>query len=195
VALALAGRHPEMVKGLILLSTCAKLSETDGSLEGLLWYLPGPLRKLVFFSMAKKVLFAPGARGRAVQVGMEEIRACRPETILTDIAAAKGMDLEEVARGLRVPALILCGSRDTLTPPALSERLNDLIRGSRLLILEGAGHMLPLEAPERVNRQILEFVGSQPGFGSRRLRQPVAEMKPSILRRLLERVKRLLRRG
>jgi len=194
VAVALAGRSPTIVKGLILLSTCAKLPETDGSLEGLLWYLPGPIRKLVFFSMTKKTLFAPGARGRAVQVGMEEIRACRPETILKDVAAARRMDLEEVARGLRVPTLILCGSRDKLTPPALSERLNDLIPSSRLLVLEGAGHMLPLEAPERVNRQILEFVGSQEEFGPRRLRQPVSEIQPSILRRLLERVKRLLRR-
>jgi len=194
VAVALAGRYPNMVKGLILLSTCAKLPETDSSLEGLLWYLPGPIRKIVFFSMAKKILFAPGARGRAIQVGMEEIRACRPETILKDVAAAKRMDLGEVARGLRVPALILCGSRDKLTPPALSERLNDLIPSSRLLVLEGAGHMLPLEAPERVNRQILEFVGSQEGFGPRRLRHPVSEIQPSILRRLLERVKRLLRR-
>ena len=194
VAVALAGRYPNMVKGLILLSTCAKLPETDSSLEGLLWYLPGPIRKIVFFSMAKKILFAPGARGRAVQVGMEEIRACRPETILKDVAAARRMDLEEVARGLRVPTLILCGSRDKLTPPALSERLNDLIPSSRLLVLEGAGHMLPLEAPERVNRQILEFVESQEGFGPRRLRQPVSEIQPSILRRLLERVKRLLRR-
>jgi len=190
VAVALAGRYPKMVKGLILLSTCAKLPEADGSLGGLLWYLPGPIRKLVFFSMAKKILFAPGARDRAVQVGMEEIRACRPETILKDVAAAKGMNVEEVARGLRIPALILCGSRDKLTPPALSERLNDLIPGSRLLVLDGVGHMLPLEAPERVKRQILEFVGSQEGLGPHRLRHPLLERKPSIFRRLLEGAKR-----
>jgi pimeloyl-ACP methyl ester carboxylesterase len=193
VAVAFAGRYPNMVKGLILLSTCAKLPEADGSLGGLLWYLPGPIRKLVFFSMAKKILFAPGARDRAVQVGMEEIRACRPETILKDVAATKGMNVEEVARGLRIPSLILCGSRDKLTPPALSERLNDLIPGSRLLVLDGVGHMLPLEAPERVNRQIREFIGSQEGLGPHRLRHPLRERKPSILRRLLEGAKRLWR--
>jgi len=189
VAIALAGRYPNMVKGLILVSTCAKLQETDGSLEGLLWYLPGPIRELVFFSMAKKILFAPGARGRAIQVGMEEIRACRPETILKDVAAAKRMDLEEVARGLRVPALILCGSRDKLTPPALSERLNDLIPSSRLLVLEGAGHMLPLEAPERVNRQILEFVGSVARCRLRELLPVGGGPQWSTLRLLLGKVK------
>jgi pimeloyl-ACP methyl ester carboxylesterase len=194
VAVALAGRYPRLVKGLILLSTCAKLPETDGSLGSLLWVLPGPIRKLVFFSAAKKVLFASGARSRAVRLGMEEIRTCRPDTILQDMAAARAMNLEELARGLRVPTLILCGSRDKLTPPALSERLNDLIPGSRLLVLEGAGHMLPLEAPERVNRQLLDFVGSQEGFGPRLLRLVWGEIKPSIFRRLLDKVKGLWKR-
>lgn len=194
VAQALAARHPEAVKGLVLLSTSAKLPETDGSLGGLLWYLPGPIRKALFFPMAKKIMFAPGARSRAIRLGMEEIRTCRPETILKDMAAAKAMDLEEVARSLRVPTLILCGSRDKLTPPALSERLNDLIPGSRLLILEGAGHMLPLEAPDRVNAKILDFVASVGrGRGSRLRLVHAPAMRPSAFRRLIERAKRFLK--
>ncbi len=161
VALSLAARRPDLVQGLILLSTCAKLPEPAGSPERVLyWFLPGFLRKLVFFSTAKKMLFAPGAPSWAIRLGVEELRACRPETILQDVAAAKAMDLEEEARGLRVPTLILCGSRDKLTPPALSQRLYDFIPGSRLDIVEGAGHMLPVEAAERVNRAILEFVSS-----------------------------------
>jgi len=74
VVLALAARHAEVVKGLVLLSTCAKLPERDSSLGRLLWYLPGPMRKLVFFSMAKKILFGSGALSGAVRLGMEEIR-------------------------------------------------------------------------------------------------------------------------
>lgn len=194
VAQALAARHPGVVKGLVLLSTCAKLPETDGFLGGLLWYLPGPVRKALFFSIAKKVLFAPGAASRAIRLGMEEIRTCRPETILKDVEAAKAMDLEEVAQGIRVPTLILCGSRDKVTPPALSERLNDLIPGSRLLILEGAGHMLPLETPQRVNRKILEFVGSVGGGAGRRLRLVASPAtRRSALRRLIESARQFLK--
>ncbi len=55
--------------------------------------------------------------------------------------------------------------------------------------------MLPLEAPERVNRQILEFVEFQEGFGPRRLRQILSEIKPSIFRRLLSKVKSLWKRS
>lgn len=195
VALVLAARGPEVVGGLILLSTCAKLPETANPLGSLLWYLPGPIRKLLFFSMVKKMLFSPGAVARAVRLGMEEIRTCRPETIVKDVAAAKAMDLEEVAAGLDVPALILCGSRDKLTPPALSERLRDLMPGSRLHVVEGAGHMLPLEAPEEVNQAILDFVGSVGRGEVGRLPLLGRGTKRSILRRFLEKVKALGKRS
>jgi pimeloyl-ACP methyl ester carboxylesterase len=187
IAIALAVRRPDAVRGLVLLSSCAKLPRGDGLGERFLAYLPGSLRKILFFSMAKKILFAPGTPGGAVSLGMQELRSCRPETILKDVQAAKTIDLSEQATRLDVPTLILCGSRDRLTPPALAERLSELIRGSRLRIIDGAGHMLLLEVPECVNQEILNFVASivaladVPSF-------PAVEDRPrrSLVRRLLD---------
>ncbi|HVO85198.1 MAG TPA: alpha/beta hydrolase [Syntrophobacteria bacterium] len=194
VAQLFAARYPEMVRGLILLSTCVKLPETDGFLQRFWGYLPGFVQKVLFFSTAKKILFSPSASREAILLGMEELRACRPETILKDMAAAQAMDLHEVARELRVPTLILCGDRDKLTPPALSTGLSDLITGSRLLIVEAAGHMLPLEAPGRVNQEILDFVNSVAPREVRLLPLVSGIMKRSILRRLIEKVTKLFRR-
>ena len=160
VAIELAARQPDAVRGLVLLSSCAKLPPGDGLSERFLAYLPGPLRKVVYFSMAQKLLFAPGAPAGAVSLGMHELRACRAETVLNDVRAAKAMDLTEQVTRLKVPTLILCGSRDRLTPPALATRLSELIPRSSLRIIEEAGHMLLLEVPQRVNREILTFVGS-----------------------------------
>ena len=160
IAIALAARRPDVVTGLIVLSSCANVPHPGISPERFLAALPGPLRKIVFFSMAKKVLFARGAPPHAVSLAMQELRSCRPETILKDVRAARAMDLSEQAARLDVPALILCGSRDRLTPPALSEHLGELIARSRLRIIEGAGHMLLLEAPDLVNHEILQFVGA-----------------------------------
>jgi pimeloyl-ACP methyl ester carboxylesterase len=160
VAIELAIRRPDAVRGLVLLSSCAKLPPVDGQGERFLAYLPGPIRKIVFFSMAQKLLFAPGAPAGAVSLGMRELRACRAETIRSDVQAAQTMDLSERVTGLDVPTLILCGRRDRLTPPALATHLSELIRGSSLRIIEEAGHMLLLEVPQRVNQEILAFVGS-----------------------------------
>ena len=160
IAIALAARRPDAVSALLLLSSCAKLPPADGPGERFLAALPGPLRRLLVFSLAKKLLFAPGAPDAAVSLGMQELRACRPETILNDVQAGKTMDLSGPATRLEVPTLILCGSQDGLTPPALSARLGELIPRSRVRIVDGAGHMLLLEVPDRVNQEILTFVGS-----------------------------------
>src|SRR2546425_12587150 len=61
IAIALAVRRPDAVRRLVLLSSCAKLRSVDGPGAGVLAHLPGPLRKILFFAMAKKILFAPGA--------------------------------------------------------------------------------------------------------------------------------------
>jgi pimeloyl-ACP methyl ester carboxylesterase len=194
VAQVLAACHPQMVRGLVLLSTCAQLPARGGVLQSFYRYLPGPIQKVLFFSTARKILFSPFASRQAMVLGMEDLRACRPETILKDVAAAQAMDLREVARKLCVPTLILCGDRDNLTPPALSERLSELIPGSRLLIVEGAGHMLPLEAPGQVNQEILDFVNSVAPQEVRLVPFMSGIMKRSILRRLFDKVTRLFRR-
>lgn len=193
VVQALAARHPGVVEGLVLLSTCAKLPGSDDSRGSFLWYLPGPLRKIVFFSMAKKAQFAPGAPRQAVLLGMEELRSCRPETIFEGRDGGAGH--EPGGGGIRVPTLILCGSQDRLTPPELSERLKELIAGARLQIVEGAGHMLPLEAAERVNQETLDFVGAVSRRGIRRFIYVGGSVtKRSILRRLLDKARVLLSR-
>ena len=74
--------------------------------------------------------------------------------------SARTMDLTDQAPRLGVPTLLLCGSRDRLTPPALSEQLSVLIPRARLRTIEGAGHMLLLEVPERVNQEVLNFARS-----------------------------------
>jgi len=64
----------------------------------------------------------------------------------------------EKIRKITLPTLILVGSQDVHTPPACAHSLNRIIPGSQLIIVEGAGHCLPLECPERVNREIVEFL-------------------------------------
>lgn len=63
-------------------------------------------------------------------------------------------------KGIKAPTLIMVGDKDTRTPPRFSHLLHDTIPNSRLVIVEDAGHCLPLEQPERVNGEIIEFLKS-----------------------------------
>ena len=157
VAQVLAERHAEAVKGLVLISTCASMPPADGATR-VLASVPWPFRRAVLQWMARRTLFGPCAPLDAVGLTMDELRACRVSTIQSDTMMGRAIDLEDVAQRLRVPTLILCGARDELTPPALSQRLAVLIAGSRLEIVPATGHMLPLEAPDVVNGAIVDFV-------------------------------------
>lgn len=51
---------------------------------------------------------------------------------------------------LALPALVMCGREDRITPPVLSEELATQIPGAQLEWIDDAGHMSPLEQPARV---------------------------------------------
>lgn len=51
---------------------------------------------------------------------------------------------------LRLPVHLLCGQKDRITPPALTEELLALVPASTVHWIADAGHMLPLEQPGAV---------------------------------------------
>jgi 3-oxoadipate enol-lactonase len=193
VALSLAARRPELVKGLVLISSCAKTSQSSGTFKTLLGSLPAAFGRMLFSSTARSFLFALGATNSAVQLALKDLRNCRPETVKKDMAAAEAMNLENVAQNLRSPTLILCGTSDIVTPLRLSEKLTELIPGAQLHVVDQAGHMLPLEAPERVNQEILAFVASVEEDEALQSGSVVRAAKRHIARLLVDRVRRLCR--
>ena len=56
------------------------------------------------------------------------------------------------------PALVITGELDTWSPPAQHREIAAAISDSTLVIVEGAGHMLPLEAPAAVNEAIADWL-------------------------------------
>ncbi len=59
---------------------------------------------------------------------------------------------------ISAPTLIVWGDRDGLVPRSDQERLAAAIPGSRLVVHEGAGHLVHWDAPERVAADIAAFV-------------------------------------
>ena len=59
---------------------------------------------------------------------------------------------------IAVPALVICGDEDVLTPPSDSETLHRGIPGSRLVMLPRAGHLSNIEAPEAFSAALQDFL-------------------------------------
>ena len=77
-------------------------------------------------------------------------------------AALRGMavrkDHTSFLSRIIAPTLIVVGNKDALTPVADSELMHREIGGSRLRIMEGAGHVSNLEQPEEFNRELVKFL-------------------------------------
>ena len=105
---------------------------------------------LVFYKQDKahiKQLLATMMAEHSGAVWMDEMRGKYPRLV----------DLEVVER-ITVPTMIFVGELDRIFVP-LAQELNRKIKTSRLSIFEGVGHMLNLEAPERFELELDQFLG------------------------------------
>ena len=66
--------------------------------------------------------------------------------------------MREHIGGIRNPALVLVGSLDSATPPAMSQELAGLLPGSRYVELEGCGHAPMIQAPAAFVATVTDFL-------------------------------------
>lgn len=82
-----------------------------------------------------------------------------PETITGTLSALAGRwETCSSLIDISVPALILCGKEDKVTPPAQSEFLLENITRATLRIIDKAGHMSNLEQPDEFNKHVNNFI-------------------------------------
>jgi pimeloyl-ACP methyl ester carboxylesterase len=53
---------------------------------------------------------------------------------------------------------VVTGEDDLLTPPKFGEFLADKIKGAQRVHILDAGHLLPVEKPDELNRAIIDFL-------------------------------------
>ena len=66
-------------------------------------------------------------------------------------------DGEAVLRGYAGPTLIVCGEHDALTPLATLQEMA-AIAGAPLVVIEGSGHMTPMEKPQAVTAALRDWL-------------------------------------
>jgi 3-oxoadipate enol-lactonase len=164
VGLRVAARHPELLRSLTLLDTCAS-SESLWNLSRY-WLLTATTHWLGLRPVVDQLMSIYFGRtfmkdpARAAE--REELRRQLLQNPRDVWRAMKGVITrrgvtEELSR-ITTPTLILVGEEDVVTRPETAETLHTRIRGSRLVRLPHVGHMSNLEQPELVNRAIRRFL-------------------------------------
>jgi 3-oxoadipate enol-lactonase len=161
---ALAARHPELLRGLVVINSAAHYADrslwdtriqavqttgmpavAEGSLDR--WLTPA---------------FRQTAEGQAVA---ERLRASLLDTdtlgYVQACQAIAGMDLRAGNRRIGTPTLIVAGSQDLATPLALSQAMAADIAGSQLVELDAA-HISAAEQPQALARAITDWARQLP---------------------------------
>lgn len=111
-----------------------------------------------FCATAAQNAFPPAASSRVRNVFLKRLLATPKETSHSDLLACDGFDATASARAIDIPAVIVAGEKDMLTPAKHTDGLHASIKGSKLFTVEGAGHFMMMETPAAFNKIMLDFL-------------------------------------
>ena len=146
-------KYPDLVSGLVLVATSAKLRVAPQLLQ---------LAESDFGAAVDLVSqweWGPLTPAEIKQLGKQQLLKIRPEILLDDYRACDAFDVRDRLHEISAPVLIIAGEADQMTPLKHATFLAEQLPHARLVAIPQAGHMVMLEAAEVVTRAVAEFVG------------------------------------
>ncbi|SPH25055.1 3-oxoadipate enol-lactonase 2 [Defluviimonas aquaemixtae] len=154
IAQGLAAARPDLISGLMLCNTGARIDDAAG------WNARiAAVGETGIASLAESILerwFSPDFhRDWPAEVVYRNILTRTPAGGYAGICAAiRDSDFVATSASLKLSTICVEGSDDLATPPATVRKLADLIQGADYNLLDGVGHLPCIEAPEMVARHL-----------------------------------------
>lgn len=151
VAMEFCRRYDDRVRALMLCDTRAEPDSPEAAADrrALAERVVAEGSPIIADAMVGK-LFAPHAPGQLKQQWRNIMAATPPAGVA---AALRGMadrvDSFDTLRAFQKPALIVAGEHDTITPPSTARAMHAVLPDARIQIISDAGHMPPVENPDR----------------------------------------------
>ena len=161
IALDIMGRYTERIERLAFISSSPYADDEDTKrqrqrlmekaaedytalLKDMAKFIVSPMASRA--DEARRILVAMGQ-----DLGAEEF--CRQQRV-----AMERRDCRDILATIQCPTDVLCGSEDPVTNVAGNRFIADNIKGATLTIVDGASHLLPLEAPVEVTAFLLDWL-------------------------------------
>ncbi len=163
-AQALVARHPQLVKSITIANAALVYGEPAAAMwqarmdtvlqQGVAAVAEGAIQR--WFTPE---FIADTAGGGAARVAMlrQKLEKIAPEPYVASCAAIAEIDFRDSNPRISCPTLVIAGSRDEATPPALSEAITSSIRGAKLVTLPAA-HLSAVEMPQAFAALLETFV-------------------------------------
>jgi len=156
IALCFAAEYPQDVSGIVAVGGGLTMPVNPDILEGL------RLRPQVVMDLICKFSLAKENRPELFDALRASLGQVSVDVLSGDMLACSKFDLTGKIKNIIAPALVICGTEDKMTPPASSEQIAAGIAGAKLVLIEGAGHMVMMEKPAAFNEAIQDFAAALP---------------------------------
>ncbi|MGQ4645965.1 alpha/beta fold hydrolase [Lyngbya aestuarii] len=181
VCLVAAASHPEMVKGIVMISlpdfgqreeaippwlrpvvsTIENLVASPMLLSSLFYLLrrPGVVRKWAGIAYANPTAITTELVEILTEPAQDKGAATTFSALLRGMLSAEfGPPVKKVLPTLDIPMLLLWGNQDRMIPPGLARQFVELNSHLEFFEIENAGHCLHDECPEQVNQILLNWL-------------------------------------
>jgi pimeloyl-ACP methyl ester carboxylesterase len=90
---------------------------------------------------------------------LEMAAALGPDTFIEQSRALmRRPDFQRTLRSTRTRAMLMCGEYDQICPPRRHEFLAELMPHADYRLILGAGHLSPLEQPEKIRQGLRDWL-------------------------------------
>jgi 3-oxoadipate enol-lactonase len=161
----LAARRPDLVRSLILIDTSSGPEDPEKIKKyRLLATVYGLLGMKPLLGQVAPIMFTPAyletEAGKAtVGVWTGELAQLNRKGVKKAIRGVTDRQpiVEEIGT-ITAPTLVIVGSDDVATPVAKAQVIADAVKGARLEVLGGVGHVSTLEDPARISALMTDFL-------------------------------------
>jgi pimeloyl-ACP methyl ester carboxylesterase len=154
IALMYALKYPDELKGIAIIGSGARLRVHPRFLTPCEEAVNGDAHK--WHEMIEEMYrLTPADYRREI---VEKQKAVGPAVMLNDFLCCHKFDIMDRVHEIKMPALIICGESDVMTPVKFANYLGTKIANSKVVIVPQSGHFVFAEKPEAVNRAIEDFL-------------------------------------
>jgi pimeloyl-ACP methyl ester carboxylesterase len=153
IALETAARHPAKVTALSLIGTAATMTVGPDLLKAAEANDHEAIDMVSIWGLGFAAeLGGSLAPGLWMHFGAERVlEQCRPGVLFSDLSACNSYQgALAAAAKVSVPATLILGERDMMTPARAGKSLAAALPSSRTVVLSGAGHMMMAERPDEL---------------------------------------------
>jgi pimeloyl-ACP methyl ester carboxylesterase len=153
IALETAARHPAKVSALGLIGPAAAMTVASDLLKAAEANDRSAIDMVSIWGLGFQAeLGGSLAPGLWMHSGAQRLlEKCRPGVLFNDLAACNAYQgALAAAAQINVPATLVLGERDLMTPARAGKTLAAVLPNSRTVVLRGAGHMMMVERPDEL---------------------------------------------